>query len=313
MISAQGLTKYFGRVRAVEDVTFEAEKGEILGFLGPNAAGKTTTMRILTGYFPPNSGEAKVAGYDILSQSMEVRRRIGYLPEHLPLYPDFPVWAYLDFVAAAKGIPHGDRKKRKEEVLSACNLKKVEKKLIGQLSRGFRQRVGLAQAIINNPEVLILDEPTVGLDPQQIIEIRNLIKEMQGKCTVILSTHILPEAKATCQRVIIINQGRIIAVDTPENLTARVKQMDVVLLEVEGPEEEVTDVLEKLDGVTGVQRSPVTGSLVAYRIETKKGLDLRKEIAPLIVGKGWSLLELRPQEVTLEDVFIKLVEERGEE
>ncbi|MCD6310485.1 MAG: ATP-binding cassette domain-containing protein, partial [Candidatus Eremiobacteraeota bacterium] len=307
------LTKYFGRVKAIEDVTFEAEKGEILGFLGPNAAGKTTTMRILTGYFPPSSGKARVAGYDIIDDSLEVRRRIGYLPENLPLYPDHPVYAYLDFVAEAKGIPHLEREKRREEVISTCNLGSVRNKLIGHLSRGYRQRVGIAQALINKPEVLVLDEPTVGLDPLQIIEIRNLIKSMKDKCTVILSTHILPEAEATCQRIILINQGNIIAVDTPENLSARVKLMDLIFVEIEGPQDEVIVELEKLHGVTGVQRHRVKGDLVTYRIEAKEGLDLRREIGPLVVEKGWNLLELRPQEVTLEEIFIKLVEEGGGE
>lgn len=309
MIEVQGLTKFYGNKAAVDNLTFSVEQGEVVGFLGPNGAGKTTTMRVLSCFMPPTSGSAKVAGYDIHADSIEVRRRIGYLPEHVPLYTELTVTQYLNFVAEAKAVPRVQRRQKVGEVIERCLLHDVRGRIINTLSKGYRQRVGLAQALLGDPPVLILDEPTIGLDPKQIIEIRNLIRQMQGERTVLLSTHILPEVSVVCQRVIIINEGRIVAVDTPENLTRRLQRSTQVLLQVEGPPDQVTGRLREMAGILRVEMKDGGGVLGRYVVETEKDCDLRRELAHVVCSSGWGLLELRPVDMSLEDVFIRLVTE----
>ncbi|HYB72439.1 MAG TPA: ABC transporter ATP-binding protein [Candidatus Sulfotelmatobacter sp.] len=308
MIEVQNLTKSYGPVTAIEDVSFTVGRGEIVGFLGPNGAGKTTTMRILTGYMPPTTGTAQVAGFDVLAQSLEARRRIGYLPESVPLYGEFRVRTYLDFVAEAKGVPSRDRRARVDEAMERCAVTDVAGKLVSTLSRGYRQRVGLAQALVNDPEVLILDEPTVGLDPQQIVEIRRLIKGLAGRRTIILSTHILPEVSMTCDRVIIISRGRIVAVDTPGNLTAQVQKSANVLLQVEGPPDRVMAEIRRLEGVQRVApRGDAVDGRRTYLVESERGRDVRVALAAAMVKNGWGLYELRPADLSLEEIFLHLV------
>ncbi len=309
MIEVQGLTKVYGNKAAVDNLTFSVEQGEVVGFLGPNGAGKTTTMRVLSCFMPPTSGSAKVAGYDIHADSIEVRRRIGYLPEHVPLYTELTVTQYLNFVAEAKAVPRVQRRQKVGELIERCLLHDVRGRIINTLSKGYRQRVGLAQALLGDPPVLILDEPTIGLDPKQIIEIRNLIRQMQGERTVLLSTHILPEVSVVCQRVIIINEGRIVAVDTPENLTRRLQRSTQVLLQVEGPPDQVTGRLREMAGILRVEMKDGGGVLGRYVVETEKDCDLRRELAHVVCSSGWGLLELRPVDMSLEDVFIRLVTE----
>ena len=309
MIEVQGLTKVYGNKAAVDNLTFSVEQGEVVGFLGPNGAGKTTTMRVLSCFMPPTSGSAKVAGYDIHADSIEVRRRIGYLPEHVPLYTDLTVTQYLSFVAEAKAVPRMQRRQKVGELIERCLLHDVRGRIINTLSKGYRQRVGLAQALLGDPPVLILDEPTIGLDPKQIIEIRNLIRQMQGERTVLLSTHILPEVSVVCQRVIIINEGRIVAVDTPENLTRRLQRSTQVLLQVEGPPDQVTGRLREMAGILRVEMKDGGGVHGRYVVETEKDCDLRRELAHVVCSSGWGLLELRPVDMSLEDVFIRLVTE----
>ncbi len=309
MIEVQGLTKIYGNKAAVDNLTFSVEQGEVVGFLGPNGAGKTTTMRVLSCFMPPTSGSAKVAGYDIHADSIEVRRRIGYLPEHVPLYTELTVTQYLNFVAEAKAVPRVQRRQKVGELIERCLLHDVRGRIINTLSKGYRQRVGLAQALLGAPPVLILDEPTIGLDPKQIIEIRNLIRQMQGERTVLLSTHILPEVSVVCQRVIIINEGRIVAVDTPENLTRRLQRSTQVLLQVEGPPDQVTGRLREMAGILRVEMKDGGGVHGRYVVETEKDCDLRRELAHVVCSSGWGLLELRPVDMSLEDVFIRLVTE----
>ncbi|MCA9792791.1 MAG: ATP-binding cassette domain-containing protein [Candidatus Eremiobacteraeota bacterium] len=303
MIAADKLTKVFGDKVAVDGLTFEVDKGEILGFLGPNAAGKTTTMRMLTGYFPPTSGTARIAGHDVSDESIDVRRNVGYLPEHVPLYHEMTPYEFLTFAAAAKGIPGGERDKAVKLALGRCNLGPVENQLIGTISRGFKQRVGLAQAIVNNPKVLILDEPTVGLDPAQIRDIRELIRELAESSTVILSTHILPEVSATCSRVIIIAEGKIKAIDTPRNLTSSLQGMARILVRVGTDSDKVPSVLGAVEGINEVRR--VEGNL--YEVESDTGVDVRAELARTVIAQEWDLLELTPQSLSLEDIFLKIV------
>ena len=313
MIEVEQLSKTYGPIKAIEDVSFVVEKGEILGFLGPNGAGKSTTMRILTCFMPPTSGTARVAGYDIFKDSLQVRRRIGYVPENAPLYTDMPVVSFLKFAAEVKGLSRRDRLRQVGQVMDDCGIKDVQHRYIDKLSKGYRQRVALAQALLGNPDVLILDEPTIGLDPRQIIDIRQLIKGLAGQKTVILSTHILPEVSMTCQRVIIINRGRLVAVDTPENLTTKLQTSSRLLVRVEGP---ATDVVRALGAVSGVQTVKEDGSspgqVVTCIIESKKDRDVRKDVAAAVVGQHWGLLELRPVDLTLEDVFVRLVTEEKE-
>jgi len=309
MIEVEGLTKVYGNKTAIDNLTFTVQQGEVVGFLGPNGAGKTTTMRVLSCYMPPTSGTARVGGYDIRTQALDVRRRIGYLPEHVPLYTDLTVTQYLGFVAEAKGLSRLTRRQRVGEAIERCLLQDARGRIIGKLSKGYRQRVGLAQALLGDPPILILDEPTIGLDPKQIIEIRGLIRDMQGERTVILSTHILPEVSMVCQRVIIINEGRIVAVDTPETLTRRLQRSTQVLLQIDGPPEQVTVRLREAPGVLQVVMKDGAGALRRYLVETDKDRDLRQELARVVCSSGWGLLELRPVDMSLEDVFIRLVTE----
>lgn len=312
MISAKNLTKNFGEKCAVKDVSFEVEKGEILGFLGPNAAGKTTTMRILTGYFPPTSGTATVAGFDILENSLEARRKVGYLPENFPLYKDMRVSEFLAFVASIKGIPHSDRKAAIGGALEKCDLTQEADNFIGRLSKGYCQRVGIAQAIINNPDVLILDEPTSGLDPNQIVEIRNLIRGFAGKSTVILSSHILPEVSMTCQRVIIINKGQILTVDTPENLSHNIQKSNRVYIEVQGPRDKITGLIEETKGVIKViSIDEIRESTYGINIETDLDHTIRKDLAQKIVTAECGLFEMHTKQLTLEEIFIQMVDKGG--
>jgi len=313
MIEVEQLSKTYGPIRAIEDVSFVVEKGEILGFLGPNGAGKTTTMRILTCFMPPTSGTARVAGYDIFNESLQVRRRLGYVPENAPLYTDMPVVSFLKFAAEVKGLSRRERLRQIGQVMDDCGIKDVQHRYIGKLSKGYRQRVALAQALLGNPDVLILDEPTIGLDPRQIIDIRQLIKGLAGQKTVILSTHILPEVSMTCQRVIIINRGRLVAVDTPENLTTKLQTSSRLLVRVEGPATEVVRALGVVSGVQTVKEDGGgPGQVVTCIIESKKDRDVRKDVAAAVVHQNWGLLELRPVDLTLEDVFVRLVTEEKE-
>ena len=310
MIEVDHLTKSFGKVRAVNDISFSVGSGEILGFLGPNGAGKTTTMRILTGYLPATEGSARIAGYDVFERSLEVRRRIGYLPETPPLYPDMDVHSYLEFVARIKGVTAADLSRRVDEAMQLANITDKRYELIKHLSRGYKQRVGLAQAIVHNPDVVILDEPTVGLDPKQIIEVRKLIKGLAGEHTIILSTHILPEVSMTCDRVVIINKGRIAAVDTPENLTTQLKGAERVRLEVRADSELLRPRLEQIEGVTQVEVTPIEASeRLSVTVESEPGTDLRSAIAAAVVGQGWDLYELRAVSLSLEDIFLQLTTE----
>ena len=307
MIEVDRLTKRYGNLKAVDEVSFQVEKGEILGFLGPNGAGKTTTMRILTCFLPATEGTARVAGYDVFEDAMEVKRRIGYLPEHPPLYDEMTVDAYLQFVARIKGVAPEDRKRRLQEVKETVRIEGYGKKLIKHLSKGFKQRVGLAQALIHDPEVLILDEPTVGLDPNQIKEVRELIKSLSGNHTIILSTHILPEVSMTCQRVVIISDGKIVAVDTPENLTRQQQGAAHIYMEARGSDVDVQQRLHQMEGVLSVvSRSLGEGEVSSYRIETELKQDVRGRIARSIVEGGFELLELRSLQLSLEEVFTQL-------
>jgi len=312
LIEVKNLTRYYGQKPAIQNVTFNVEKGEVLGFLGPNAAGKTTTMRILTCYMPATSGTAKVAGFDVFDQSMEVRRRIGYLPETPPLYPEMTVESYLKFVGKIKGVDSRDLKKRVDKVMDLVNIDNVRKTIVGKLSKGYRQRVGLAQALVHDPEVLILDEPTVGLDPKQIIDVRKLIKSLGGDRTIILSTHILPEVSQTCTRVVIINEGQVVAEDTPENLTRRLQGNEKIYVEVEGPVEAIEKELQSLEIVSSVAREKQTNGKVSFIVESIPNRDIRKDIAKTIVQKGWGLFEMRPVGMSLEEVFLRLTTKEEE-
>jgi ABC-2 type transport system ATP-binding protein len=305
VIEVQHVTKRYGRVTAVDDVSFRVERGEILGFLGPNGAGKTTTMRILTGYMPATEGRATVAGYDIFTHPIEAKRRTGYLPETPPLYPEMTVREYLDFVARIKGVPSSERRQRVTTVMERTRVADMADRHCAKLSKGYRQRVGLAQALIHNPDVLILDEPTAGLDPKQIIETRELIKSLAGDHTIILSTHILPEVAQTCERVVIINRGRVVAIDTPENLTARLTGAETMYVQVDAGADEPGPTLAQIPGVTRVSSAdgPVGGG---FEVESNRGTDVRREIARAIVNHGWGLLELRPMRMSLEEIFLQV-------
>ena len=309
MIEVQHLTKRYGPTTAVDDVSFRVERGEVLGFLGPNGAGKTTTMRVLTGYMPPSEGKAIVAGYDVSEQPIEAKRRTGYLPETPPLYPEMTVRDYLAFVARIKGVPRGDRKARVNTVMERTRVADMANRHCSKLSKGYRQRVGLAQALLHNPEVLILDEPTAGLDPKQIIETRDLIKGLGGDHTVILSTHILPEVSQTCHRIVIINKGRVVAVDTPDNLTSRLSGSETLYVKVDAPGADVTRTLEAIPGITRVAPADARGSLAGFEVNSETGRDVRRELAAAIVRQGWGLLELRPLRMSLEEVFLHLTTE----
>ena len=309
MIEVQHLTKRYGRVTAVDDVSFRVEPGEILGFLGPNGAGKTTTMRILTGYMPPTDGKAMVGGYDVQDQPIEAKRRTGYLPETPPLYPDMTVRDYLVFCASIKGVPRAERAGRVKNSMDRTRISDVAQRHCGKLSKGYRQRVGLAQALLHNPDVLILDEPTAGLDPKQIIETRQLIKQLGGDHTVILSTHILPEVSQTCNRVVIINKGRVVAVDSPDNLTSRLRGSETMFMQVDAGGADARDVLKLIPGVTDVRLADTRGAVAALEVESETGRDVRRELASAVVNRGWGLLELRPMRMSLEEIFLHLTTE----
>jgi ABC-2 type transport system ATP-binding protein len=311
MIKVEGLTKRYARTVAVDNISFEVEKGQIVGFLGPNGAGKTTTMRVLTCFLPPTSGTANVAGFDVLENPLEVKKRIGYLPETPPLYPEMEVDEYLNFVGRLKGISGADIKSKVDDVTGKCALGDVRSKLIGKLSKGYRQRVGIAQAIIHNPDVLILDEPTSGLDPKQIIEIRDLLKALSPDHTIILSTHILSEVEHSCERVIIISQGRLVAIDSVANLTNRLRGSEAVAIEVEAAAGQPVpgDVQLRLEQVSGVSRvvakEPKDGHLV-FEVESLQGRHIRADLARTVVQAGWNLSELRSVGLSLEDIFLQL-------
>jgi ABC-2 type transport system ATP-binding protein len=311
MIEVQNLTKHYGPVTAIRDVSFNVTPGEIVGFLGPNGAGKSTTMRILACFMPASSGTAKVAGFDVFRDSMEVRQRIGYLPESVPLYSEMRVASYLDFVAEVKGVGRTLRKSRVADVMERCRIGDVQHRMIGKLSKGYRQRVGLAQAIVSDPAVLILDEPTIGLDPQQITEIRALIKSLAGDHTVILSTHILPEVSMVCSGVIIINRGSIVAQGPIDRLVEDFFPTARVHVQLGGPPAAVRDELSKIPGVVAVHEEASPDGLPTYVVESPRGRDVRGEIFQLAAQQRWELRELRRAGMTLEEVFIRIV--AGEE
>ncbi len=311
MIQVDRLTKQYGPVTAIRDVSFSVEKGDIVGFLGPNGAGKTTTMRILACFMPATGGSAKVAGYDVFSQSLEVRRRIGYLPENVPLYGELSVSAYLDFVAEIKGVGRAERKRRVAEVMDRCDLSDVQHRLIGKLSKGYRQRVGLAQALINDPDVLILDEPTIGLDPVQVAEIRALIKSLAGQHTVILSTHILPEVSMVCAGVIIINRGRIAAQGSLDRLAEEFFPTARVEVQIAGPAEVVVPALRQIPGVLRIEHQGAANGAGIYLVEAMRDRDVRGPIAQLAAERRWELRELHQMGMSLEEVFLRVV--AGEE
>jgi len=306
MIKVESLTKRYGPATAVRNISFEVNEGEIVGFLGPNGAGKTTTMRILTGFLPPSEGTVTIAGYDVVKDPIEVKKRIGYLPETPPLYPEMTVESFLTFVGRLKGIAGRDVPERVESVMQRCAVDGVRHKQIGHLSKGYRQRVGLAQALIHNPQVLILDEPTAGLDPKQIIEVRQLIHELSREHTIILSTHILPEAAAIANRIIIINEGRLEASDTTENLTARMRGHESVFLEIDGPAEQVEARLLTVAGVSRVSRANGHGGRTSWEVEAGSDPAIRGALARAVVEAGWGLYEIRPVGLSLEDIFLKL-------
>jgi ABC-2 type transport system ATP-binding protein len=309
VIEVQHLTKRYGPLTAVDDVSFKAERGEILGFLGPNGAGKTTTMRVLTGYMPPTDGKAIVAGYDVLEQPIEAKQRTGYLPETPPLYPDMTVIDYLTFCARIKRVPRSERASRIQTSMERTKIVDVAQRHCGKLSKGYRQRVGLAQALLHNPEVLILDEPTAGLDPKQIIETRRLIKELGGDHTIVLSTHILPEVSQTCNRIVIINRGRVVAVDTPDNLTARLRGSETMYVQLDAQGADGAAALTSVRGVTRVTASDRRDQVTGYEVESEAGRDVRRDLAAAVVGRGWGLLELRPMRMSLEEIFLQVTTE----
>ena len=304
MIEVNDLTRYYGQKRAISNVSFKVNKGEILGMLGPNAAGKTTTMRILTCYMPPTAGSATIGGFDIFKQSMDIRQITGYLPENPPLYMDLTVKDYLMFVAQIKGVAKNKIAVEINNAIEKASIGDVQNRVIGKLSKGYKQRVGLAQCLLNNPQVVILDEPTVGLDPKQIIEIRELIKNLKGDHTIILSSHILPEVEQTCERVVIISEGEVVAEDTPENLTSRMKGVERVLLELEGDEKQVKEIFKSFPDVTTLKVKKTGNGLLKVEVESNK--DLRKEYAQTLIGKKIGLLEMQSDKVTLEDIFLHL-------
>ena len=320
MIKVEGLTKRYARTVAVDNISFEVDKGQIVGFLGPNGAGKTTTMRVLTCFLPPTSGTANVAGFDVLEKPMEVKKRIGYLPETPPVYPEMEVGEYLHFTGRLKGISSADIDRRVNEVVDKCSLGDVRRRLIGKLSKGYRQRVGLGQAIIHNPDVLILDEPTSGLDPKQIIEIRELLKHLAGDHTIILSTHILSEVEQSCERVIIISQGKLVAIDSVANLTNRLRGAEAVVVELEasGGKPNPSDVQQRLEQVSGVSRVVMKDSRngrLAFEVESLPDRQIRGDLARTVVNAGWNLNEMRSIGLSLEDIFLQLTtsEEKEEE
>ena len=313
MIDVQHVTKRYGPIAAVNDVSFRVETGQILGFLGPNGAGKTTTMRVLTGYIPPTNGRAIVAGFDVFEQAVEAKRRTGYLPETPPLYPEMTVREYLTFVARINAIGSNQRRQRVDLAMDRTSTGDMANRHCGKLSKGYRQRVGLAQAILHNPDVLILDEPTAGLDPKQIIETRELIKGLAGDHTIIISTHILPEVAQTCERVVIINKGCVVAEDTPDNLTNRLRGSETIHLEIDTGGVNPTADLEAVPGVTRIASGNDNGGAWSFDVESAEGTDVRRELVRAIVSKGWGLLEMRPVRLSLEEIYLQLTTEEDEQ
>src|SRR3982751_4797592 len=305
MIKVENLTKKYAGQTAIRDLNFEVSRGEIMGFLGPNGAGKTTTMRILAGFMPPTSGRASIAGFDVFEQSLKARAHLGYMPENVPLYSDMRVTEYLNYRAALKGVPHRRITERVGDVKELCGLKDVERKLIGTLSKGYRQRVGLADALVAEPDLLILDEPTIGLDPNQIRQVRELIKNLGRQHTILLSTHILPEVEMTCSRVIIINRGRIEACDTPENLLNQIRTAGGVILEAKVGNDNGAEELKKISGVRDVQ-AEADGDWKTFSLRVESGLDVREEVFRLATQRHWTLRELTQRRATLEDVFVEI-------
>ncbi len=305
MIKVENLTKRYAGQAAIRDLNFEVGKGEIMGFLGPNGAGKTTTMRILAGFMPATSGRASIAGFDIFEQSLQARTRLGYMPEHVPLYNDMRVTEYLDYRAALKGVPHRRIAERVGDVKELCGVKDVERKIIGALSKGYRQRVGLADALLHEPDLLILDEPTIGLDPNQIRQVRELIKNLGRQHTILLSTHILPEVEMTCSRVIIIHKGRIEACDTPENLLGKLRQAGGVVLEAKVEKDNGAEELKKISAVRDVT-TDVDGEWNVFSLRVESGADVREEVFRLATARHWTVRELTQRRATLEDVFVEI-------
>ena len=306
MIAVENLTKRYAAKTAIEGMSFQVQKGEILGFLGPNGAGKTTTMRIITGYMPATEGSVRVDGFEVFEKPLEVRRRIGYLPENPPLYVEMTVTGYLRFVAKIKGVAKDRLDNEVARVMERVNITDVRDRIIAKLSKGYKQRVGLAQALLNDPPVLILDEPTIGLDPKQIQEVRELIKELAGNHTVVLSTHILPEVEQTCHRVIIIDRGKIVAVDTPQNLRFQVQGAERIFIEVQGPAPDVMAKLKATAGVMDVRKVADSDGSHRFQVESELRRDIRSDLARAVVQSGWGLLELQSASMSLEDIFIKL-------
>lgn len=309
MVEVDHVSKNYGEIQAVKDVTFTMEKGEVLGLLGPNAAGKTTLMRIITGFLPANKGAVRVSGFDVFESPMEVKRRIGYLPEQPPLYRDMTVSAYLNFVARIKGVPGRERRRRVAEVMDMVNISDMAGRLIDNISKGYRQRVGMAQALVNKPDVLILDEPTVGLDPEQIIEIRELIKTLGASQTILLSSHILPEVAATCDRVVVLREGQVLAVDTQEGLRRRFAGAGRLRAQLIGDPENMVKEISKIDGVDGVARADDADGAAVLLVDTRPDSDVRAGIFRAAVANDWILVGLSVEEISLEQVFLKLTRE----
>ena len=307
MIELKNVTKMFGAFPAITDISFKVEAGEVLGFLGPNGAGKSTTMKIITGFMPPSAGEVTVAGYDIVTESLEARRHIGYLPETVPLYSDMNIKDYLQYMGKLRGMSRDRINQRIPEVIDICNLGDYYTTIISKLSKGFKQRVGIAQAILHEPDVLVMDEPTIGIDPIQVVETRQLIKDLGGEHTLTISTHILPEVSQICERVIIINEGQIIAVDTPENLAKRLVGSERVDLDVKGPQQDVLEALRNVEGVReAVRMDGEPGSIPRYRVQSELDVEIRADLALMIVTSGWELLRLDGVIMSLEEIFLRL-------
>jgi len=307
MIEIKNLTKKFNDVTILDGINFSVEKGEILGFLGPNGAGKSTTMKIITSFWTPTEGDVVIDGVSVTEDSLTTRKKIGYLPETVPLYDDMRVFEYLRFIAEVRGVEKENITKRIKEVVEACNLKEVVSKPIEELSKGYRQRVGLAQAIMHEPDILILDEPTTGLDPNQIVEIRELIKKIGKSKTVIFSTHILSEVEATCDRAIIINRGKIVLEGKPEELARKMGGKELIYVKIKGPEQEVRAELEKMENVVKVEmKDKESDNIFGYEIEPTEGVDLREHLSKTVMNHNWSILEFNKKALSLEDVFRKL-------
>lgn len=308
-IEVENLTKYYGDFPAISEISFTVGKGEILGFLGPNGAGKSTTMKILTGYMPPTEGTVKIAGYNVVANSLEARKHIGYLPETVPLYTDMTIQSYLEFMGSIRGMSKENIRKRIIHVVDLCRLGEYQNTIINKLSKGFRQRVGIAQAILHDPDILILDEPTIGIDPIQVVETRQLIKDLGVGHTVVISTHILPEVSTLCERVVIIHEGEVVAIDRPENLAERLQGSDQVVVDVRGPKVKVVQALKDIQGVQNVSASTLEKDIFSYTVSSNPDYDIRELVSQTIVQQGWGLLRQESISMTLEQIFLKLTTE----